>query len=117
MQGNGNADLRKKFYHKELVQYSKQVASDIDARSGEVTSVLSSSDAIMNEGREIDALFNKMLAERLGEDGVPSNSDVSSLSNEIGESSRDLHEEVENEKCEGKINWKGIQSCIYFISA
>lgn len=65
-QGRGESSRRKAFYERELIQYSQQVSSEMEARSGEVASLLNSSDAILSEAREIDVLFAQMMSHRLG---------------------------------------------------
>jgi hypothetical protein len=106
-QGNGDSGRRKIFYQKELTQYSRQVASDMVVRDGQVSSLLSSSDAILSEGRELDALFAQMLAQRLGEEG----DEAAAL--EAGPAAGAAGEEpqpgvLESEASLDGINWKGV---------
>ena len=73
MQGFGLKHLRHKFYEKELQDFSSRISRDVDVMSSEVSSMLQSSDAILREGRELDDLFNEMLAQRLS--GLDENGD------------------------------------------
>ncbi|CAM9093605.1 unnamed protein product, partial [Ectocarpus fasciculatus] len=61
-EGHGTITRRRDFYEKELLQYSLKVTKDVEARSGEVSTLLCSSDALLVEAREIDDLFSQMLA-------------------------------------------------------
>ncbi len=65
LQGFGVKQLRQQFYEKELQDYSSRISRDVEVMSSEVSSMLQSSDAILREGRELDDLFNEMLARRL----------------------------------------------------
>lgn len=72
-QGFGLKHLRQQFYEKELQDFSSRISRDVDVMSSEVSSMLQSSDAILREGRELDDLFNEMLAQRLS--GLDENGD------------------------------------------
>ena len=60
--------LRNKFYQGELTHLASQLESTMTAHGAVVDHVLSSSESVMKEGRELDNLFDSMLRSR-GVDG------------------------------------------------
>jgi hypothetical protein len=57
---------RRRFYEKELFDLSSTVTRDVDILNSEVTSTLYSCDESITQARELDDMFNRMLAERCG---------------------------------------------------
>ena len=116
MQGHGASSRRKIFYENELTQYSKRVSRDVDARGGQITSLLSSSDAILSEDRQLDELFAQMLAQRLGgQDYEAAEADPPPApANEIDIADGDhFPAGIENEISIGGVDWRGttISTC------
>jgi hypothetical protein len=109
LQGGGESHRRKLFYEKELALYSKQVVSELEARDGKVTSLLSSSDAILSEGRELDVLFAQMLAQRVGSaDSVDLSSTGRVATEKGGETADNFYpSSIDNEESTGGLNWRG----------
>ncbi len=66
LQGLGLDHTRRRFYEKELSTLSSSVSRDVDLMNSEVNSTLLNCDEAILENRELDALFNRMLAERCG---------------------------------------------------
>jgi hypothetical protein len=68
----GLEETRRRFYEKELLDLSSTVTRDVDILNSEVMSTLYSCDESITQARELDEMFNRMLAERCGMGGATS---------------------------------------------
>lgn len=89
------------------------MTKDVEARSGEVSTLLCSSDALLVEAREIDDLFSQMLASRIccRDESAVGMSDEPTNTYDVHEASslRNGHPaEMDSDSPLGGINWKGI---------
>jgi hypothetical protein len=79
----------------------------VDKISGEVTSMIASSDAILMQGKELDHLFNQMLAQRFGtEEEITHNNQT--MTNELEKEISPVENDVSDST---GINWKGRIRC------
>lgn len=79
-EGKGSETARNQFYSKEMTTITNAMSKDIDRRDREIDHLVNSSDQTLLESRQLDMLFETMMADRIAVLESSSSSSISTLS-------------------------------------